>query len=169
MAVCSRVCGKLRTRYESICRQRCCSSTHADKKSRKFLCVIVLSFFLVNVLHQVHCAVGKSRSVSVVLAHLVARQQMTLRDALAYVVPCYVLDKTEVRVCRLVRERRPMGRPNDGLLHELMLIETCVRSAQSLTSMPARTAACAFDAVDTCQSTTALDLALYVCGRCCVA
>ncbi|KAE9025210.1 hypothetical protein PR003_g12794 [Phytophthora rubi] len=59
----------------------------------------------------VHCFMGRSRSATIVLAYLIARQTLTLSDAL------YKL-----------RAVRPQAQPNTGFYHELRVFE----AAQSL-------------------------------------
>eukprot|EP00669_Euglena_mutabilis_P005566 TRINITY_DN17073_c0_g1_i1.p1 TRINITY_DN17073_c0_g1~~TRINITY_DN17073_c0_g1_i1.p1 ORF type:complete len:182 (+),score=8.89 TRINITY_DN17073_c0_g1_i1:82-546(+) len=57
----------------------------------------------------VHCLVGASRSVSIVLAYLVAHRGMALRDA-----------------WRHVKERRPQARPNNDFCRQLVQYESQV-------------------------------------------
>lgn len=64
----------------------------------------------------VHCVVGKSRSVAVVLAYMIARCDMSLLDA-----------------WRAVRKARPLAQPNANFLRQLMSLEQAVRGACTLT------------------------------------
>lgn len=57
----------------------------------------------------VHCAMGKSRSVTVVIAYLMKRKNWKLRQALYY-----------------VRVKHPQGRPNAGFLQQLATYEGLV-------------------------------------------
>lgn len=61
----------------------------------------------------VHCYVGRSRSATLVLAYLIARRRMTLRDAL-----------------QLLRTVRPQARPNPGFYRELVELEASVFGLQ---------------------------------------
>merc|ERR1712083_1198708 len=63
----------------------------------------------------VHCHEGKSRSVSLCLAYLVARERKTLTDALAF-----------------VRSRRPQARPNAGFMNQLSDLEHRVLGVRSV-------------------------------------
>ena len=58
----------------------------------------------------VHCAAGVSRSVSIVLAYLVIKRNMSLADSIA-----------------MVRAARPIMNPNLGFLRQLITLETSVR------------------------------------------
>ena len=64
----------------------------------------------------VHCMVGASRSVSLVLAWLVARCSMSLKEAFL-----------------LVRKARHQARPNRSFCEQLMLFETETRGSSSTT------------------------------------
>lgn len=59
----------------------------------------------------VHCSAGRSRSVAIVAAHLVARRGMSLRGAM-----------------EAVREVRPQASPNPGFLAQLAVFEAKVRA-----------------------------------------
>jgi protein-tyrosine phosphatase len=54
----------------------------------------------------VQCEWGINRSVTVTVAYLVKHENMTLRDALI-----------------LLRDRRPLSRPRDSYVQQLMLLE----------------------------------------------
>lgn len=69
----------------------------------------------------VHCLMGMSRSVSVVLAYLVVHRRVRLADALA-----------------LVRARRPIAYPNLGFLLHLIAIEVEVLGVASIPPAAAR-------------------------------
>eukprot|EP00931_Biecheleriopsis_adriatica_P072731 TRINITY_DN47146_c0_g1_i1.p1 TRINITY_DN47146_c0_g1~~TRINITY_DN47146_c0_g1_i1.p1 ORF type:complete len:680 (+),score=196.20 TRINITY_DN47146_c0_g1_i1:106-2145(+) len=63
----------------------------------------------------IHCHEGKSRSVSLCVAYLIARQQMPLADALAF-----------------VKSKRPISRPNAGFLKQLVAFELAKLGSNSL-------------------------------------
>lgn len=65
----------------------------------------------------VHCYMGRSRSVTLVVAYLMARKALPLRDALA-----------------LVRRVRPQARPNAGFYQELVAYEDQLRDAGVIAS-----------------------------------
>lgn len=60
----------------------------------------------------VHCYVGRSRSAALVLAFLMARRGMPLREAMA-----------------TLRRVRPQARPNSGFYRELVEYEAQLRDA----------------------------------------
>jgi protein phosphatase slingshot len=62
----------------------------------------------------VHCQQGKSRSASFVIAYLINKHGMSLKDALAY-----------------VKERRPVAHPNPGFIEQLEKYEKQLRSTTS--------------------------------------
>lgn len=64
----------------------------------------------------VHCIQGISRSVSMVIAYLIAKENMSLRDAYA-----------------LVKAQRKLARPNKGFLKQLIDFEIAKRGENSLT------------------------------------
>lgn len=63
----------------------------------------------------VHCVAGVSRSATLVLAYLVCRERMWLRDAI-----------------RFVRQRRYVIKPNTGFLQQLARFEVEVKGASSI-------------------------------------
>jgi len=69
----------------------------------------------------VHCVAGVSRSATIVIAYLVARERMWLRDAF-----------------RFVQSRRRIIRPNPGFMEALARFEVDVRGASSISDCPDR-------------------------------
>lgn len=63
----------------------------------------------------VHCAMGASRSGSVVIAWLMTRQQMSLKDALNH-----------------VKKRRPEIRPNNGFFRQLRQLDVETHNFDSM-------------------------------------
>mmetsp|Transcript_27287 Transcript_27287/g.49389 ORF Transcript_27287/g.49389 Transcript_27287/m.49389 type:complete len:521 (+) Transcript_27287:502-2064(+) len=63
----------------------------------------------------IHCHEGKSRSVSLCLAYLMARKQMPLADALAF-----------------VKSKRPTAKPNAGFTKQLMAFELATLGSNSV-------------------------------------
>ncbi|XP_050373983.1 dual specificity protein phosphatase 1 isoform X3 [Argentina anserina] len=59
----------------------------------------------------VHCFVGKSRSVTIVLAYLMKRHGMSLNEALEH-----------------VRSRRPQASPNAGFISQLQVFERSIHA-----------------------------------------
>mmetsp|Transcript_7676 Transcript_7676/g.17726 ORF Transcript_7676/g.17726 Transcript_7676/m.17726 type:complete len:270 (+) Transcript_7676:44-853(+) len=64
----------------------------------------------------VHCLVGASRSAAIVLAYLVSKRAMTLRDAFT-----------------LVRARREVARPNKGFCEKLIEFEFTILGRRTMT------------------------------------
>lgn len=63
----------------------------------------------------VHCKGGVSRSVSIVVAYLMERQKLSLKEALI-----------------LIKSKRPGTRPNDGFMFQLFTLETQIFGKNSL-------------------------------------
>lgn len=63
----------------------------------------------------VYCYEGRSRSVSVCLAHLITRDRMSLADALSF-----------------IKSRRPEVQPNAGFLRQLMALELSTLGSSSM-------------------------------------
>mmetsp|Transcript_15092 Transcript_15092/g.23831 ORF Transcript_15092/g.23831 Transcript_15092/m.23831 type:complete len:261 (-) Transcript_15092:161-943(-) len=65
----------------------------------------------------IHCHEGRSRSVTLALAHLITRNRMSLADAIG-----------------LVKSHRPEAQPNAGFMRQLMALELSTLGANSMSS-----------------------------------
>jgi hypothetical protein len=72
--------------------------------------IITIITIIIIIIITTTRAQGASRSTAVVLAYLVRRKGMTLRDAFT-----------------LVKQRRPVARPNKGFCAQLIALETALR------------------------------------------
>jgi atypical dual specificity phosphatase len=65
----------------------------------------------------IHCHEGRSRSVTLALAYLIARDRMPLADAINF-----------------IKSHRPEAQPNAGFMRQLMALELSTLGANSMTS-----------------------------------